>query len=64
VILALNPPTNVRDLSHFLGMEQYYQDMWAKRSEILAPLTDLVGECSKMKTTKRIKPRRNLGIRI
>ncbi len=33
-------------------MEQYYRDMWARRSEMLAPLTDLVGERGEMKTTK------------
>ncbi len=44
-ILALNPPNNIKELRHFLGMVQYYRDMWAKRSEMLAPLTDLVGEC-------------------
>ncbi len=26
-ILALNPPNNVEELRHFLGMVQYYQDM-------------------------------------
>ena len=52
VILALNLPTNIKELRHFLRMEQYYQDMWVRRSEMLAPLTDLVGECGEMKTTK------------
>jgi hypothetical protein len=41
-ILALNPPKNVKELRHFLGMVQYYRDMWVRRSEMLAPLTDLV----------------------
>jgi hypothetical protein len=27
--------------------------MWAKRSEMLAPLTDLVGECGQTKATKK-----------
>jgi hypothetical protein len=44
-ILTLSPPNNVKELRHFLGMVQYYQDMWARRSEMLAPLTNLVGEC-------------------
>jgi hypothetical protein len=26
-ILALNPPNNVKEFRHFLGMVQYYQDM-------------------------------------
>jgi hypothetical protein len=51
-ILAIKPPTGVRQLRHFLGMVQYYRDLWARRSEMLAPLTSLVGECSQTKTTK------------
>ncbi len=59
MILALNPPNNVKELRHFLGMVQYYRDMWAKRSEMLAPLTDLVGECRETKTTKLNKIKKN-----
>ena len=51
-ILALTPPKNVKELRSFLGMVQYYRDIWAKRSDMLAPLTDLVGECCQIKTTK------------
>ncbi len=36
-------------------MEQYYHDTWAKRSEMLAPLSDLVGECGETKTTRKNK---------
>jgi hypothetical protein len=54
-ILALNLPNTVKELRHFLRIIQYYQDMWARRSEMLAPLTDLVGDCGKTKTTKKIK---------
>jgi hypothetical protein len=39
-ILTLNPPNNVKELRHFLGMVQYYRDMWERCSEMLAPLTD------------------------
>ena len=41
-ILALTPPKNTKDLRRFLGMVQYYRDLWVKRSEMLAPLTNLV----------------------
>jgi hypothetical protein len=51
-ILAIKPPTGVRQLRHFLGMVQYYCGLWARRSEMLAPLTSLVGECGQTKTTK------------
>jgi len=54
-ILALNPPNNVKEFRHFLGMVQYNRDMWAKRSEMLAPLSDLVGECGETKTTRKNK---------
>ena len=42
-ILTLSPPTKVKELRTFLGMVQYYQDMWKSQSEMLAPLTDIVG---------------------
>jgi hypothetical protein len=57
-ILTLNQPNNVKELRRFLGMVQYYRDMWQRRSEMLAPLTDLVGECGETKTTKRNKTKK------
>ncbi len=51
-ILAIKLPTGVKQLRHFLGMVQYYHDLWARRSNMLAPLTSLVGECSQTKTTR------------
>ena len=40
-ILRLVAPTSKRQLRRFLGMVNYYRDMWQKRSHILAPLTKL-----------------------
>ncbi len=57
-MLALNLPNNNEELRHFLRMVQYYRDMWARRSEMLAPLTDLVGECRETKTTKKNKAKK------
>ncbi len=39
-------------------MVQYYRDMWAKCSETLDPLTDLVGECGETKTTRMNKTKK------
>jgi hypothetical protein len=61
MIFALNLPNNIKELRHFLGMVQYYRDMWVRRSEMLTPLTDLVGECGEMKTTRMNKTKKNLG---
>ncbi len=51
-ILAIQPPTNVKHLRHFLGMVQYYRDLWAIWSKMLAPLTSLVEECGRTKVTR------------
>ncbi len=51
-ILTMNSPTGVKELRHFLGMVQHYCDLWARKSDMFAPLTSLVGECSQTKTTK------------
>jgi len=40
-ILALKPPTNVKELRTFLEIFQYYRDMWERPSDMLAPLTNL-----------------------
>jgi hypothetical protein len=50
-MLALALPRNVKELHRFLGMVQYYRDLWARCSDMLAPLTLLVGECGQTKAT-------------
>jgi hypothetical protein len=51
-ILAIQPPKEEKQLQHFLGMVQYYRDLWTRWSNMLAPLTSLVGECGQTKVTK------------
>ncbi len=51
-ILAIKSPTGVRQLRNFLGMVQYYRDLWARRREMHAPLTSLVGGCGQTKNGK------------
>jgi len=43
-ILRLQRPKTKRQLRHFLGMVNFYRDMWKRRSHLLAPLTALVGQ--------------------
>ena len=40
-ILDLQRPTDKTEVRHFVGMVQYYRDLWPRRSEILIPLTNL-----------------------
>ena len=51
-------PKQVKDLYSFLGMVQYYRDLWARRSEMLALLTTLVGECGHTKVTRAKKTKK------
>ncbi len=62
-ILTIQPPKNVKELRHFLGMVQYYRDLWARRSKMLAPLTSLVGECSQTKVSRAKGTKKRPGIR-
>ena len=51
--MAIVPPENVREVHKFIGMIQYYRDVWKRRSHILAPLTALIGECGQTKSAKK-----------
>ena len=46
-------------------MVQYYRDLWARNSEMLAPLISLVREFGHAKVTraKKIKKRHGTGIK-
>ena len=43
-ILHLQPPENVKQLRSFLGMVNYYHDMWSRHTHVLAPLTELTSK--------------------
>ena len=40
-IQAMNRPSTVTEVRSFLGMIQYYRDLWPRRSHILQPFSDI-----------------------
>ena len=48
-ISNIAPPTNKKDLRGFIGMVNYYRDMWIRRSHVLAPLAALTSKTAKWK---------------
>ena len=42
-MLRIEPPKNRKQLKRFLGMVNFYRDVYPRRSHILAPLTKLSG---------------------
>jgi hypothetical protein len=50
-ILQIAPPKTRKQLRRFIGMVNYYRDMWPKRSHFLAPLSSLTSANVKWKWT-------------
>ena len=63
-ILALTLPQNIKQLRRFLGMVQYYRDIWARHSEILAPLTTWLVSVDTLRSQGLTKQNKSRGIGI
>ena len=50
-IKNISTPTNKRQLRRFIGMVNYYRDMWIRRSDVLAPLAHLTSKDAKWQWT-------------
>jgi hypothetical protein len=44
-------PTTCKELRRFIGMVNYFHDMWVRRGELLAPLTSMTSKNVKFKWT-------------
>jgi hypothetical protein len=51
-IKNLAPPTTKRKLCQFIGIVNYYWDMWIRQSNILAPLSKLTTKTAKWQWTE------------
>ena len=50
-VLHMKTPANTRDVRKFVGLVNYYRDMFARRAHLLAPLTKLTSTKTKFKWT-------------
>jgi hypothetical protein len=55
VIINIAPPTTQKQLRRFLGMVNYYHDMWRRHSHILAPLTQYASPNMKFRWTSEMQ---------
>jgi hypothetical protein len=46
-IMRIAPPRNTKEIRSFIGVINYYRDMWKSRSHLLAPLSKLVSKKTK-----------------
>ena len=51
-IRNLAPPKTKKQLRSFIGMVNYYRDLWPKRPELLAPLSSLTSKKVKFEWTQ------------
>ena len=51
-ILAIKTPQTRKQLRGFIGMVNFYRDMWPRRSELLAPLSAMTSSNIKFEWTK------------
>ena len=54
-IERIKPPSSSKQLKRFIGMINFYRDIWGKRSHILAPLTKLAAETGMSKGSNKKK---------
>ena len=52
-IQNIAPPRNRRELRKFIGIVNYYRDMWIRRSHVLAPLATLTSKTTKWRWGER-----------
>jgi len=48
-IMKIAEPKNQKELRSFIGVVNYYHDMWIRRSHVLAPLAALASKTRKWK---------------
>jgi hypothetical protein len=48
-IQKISAPTKKKELRRFIGMVNYYRDMWIRRSDVLAPLAALTSKTTPWK---------------
>ena len=61
-IKHIDVPTNKKQLRSFIGVINYYKDMWKHRLDIFAPLTKMTSKQATWNWTKTRNTRKPLNI--
>ena len=48
----MKPPTSRKEVHKFIGVANYYRDVWSRRSHLVVPLTNIKSSKVKFKWTK------------
>ena len=58
-MMAMTAPKNKTELRGFVGMINYYRDLWPDRAHILAPLTNMCEKKKNLNGQKKLKKHSN-----
>jgi hypothetical protein len=63
-VLKMEAPKHIKELCGFIGMVNYYRNMWPHRAHILTPLTSQTGVPKKGQTQQNISGQKKCTLHL